>query len=432
MNVLITPVGSAGDNYPFIGLGVEFARRGHRVTVLTNDHFAPLVRGRGLGFVSIGTDEEYRSVITDPVIWHPRRGFKRIMDLVAEQNQRLMKEVRSRIDADTLIVGHTLDFASRTLADKDPDLRVVTVHLSPSIPRTVHTLPTLTGKTNLSFLPRFMKKGLWKIADFYLINPAAGPVLDRLRADVGLPPVRRIFDTAIHSPLLTIGMWPDWFAAAQPDYPPFFKLTGFPLYDGADDQPIPPEVAEFCSAGEPPLVFTPGSANLHGHRFFSVAAQAAQRLGRRALLLTRYPEQIPRDLPPGVRHFPFAPFTRLLPGCAALIHHGGIGTTAAGLAAGIPQLIMPLSHDQPDNAARVRALGAGDRVMPGQFRPRRVAKALSRLLESPGVKASCAEAVRRCAAHDAIAQTVTLIEAAATTARSTIAAQARLSPPQSV
>jgi rhamnosyltransferase subunit B len=424
MNVLITPVGSAGDNYPFIGLGVEFARRGHRVTVITNDHFAPLVRGRGLEFVSIGTDDEYRSVITDPVIWHPRRGFKRIMDLVAEQNQRLMNEVRSRIDADALIVSHTLDFASRTLAEKDPDLRVVTIHLSPSVPRTTHTLPTLTGKTNLSFLPRFLKKGLWKIVDLYLINPAAGPVLDRLRADVGLPPVRRIFDRAIHSPLLTVGMWPDWFAAAQPDYPPFFKLTGFPLYDGADDQPVPPDVANFCRSGEPPLVFTPGSANIHGHHFFSVAAQAAERLGRRALLLTRYPEQIPADLPPGVRHFPFAPFTRLLPGCAALIHHGGIGTTAAALAAGIPQLIMALSHDQPDNAARVHALGAGDRLMPGQFRPRRVAKVLSRLLESSAVKASCAQAARQCAAQDAIAQTVGLIEAAATPARSTMVPQA--------
>src|SRR5437867_5615641 len=84
VNVLITPVGSAGDNYPFIGLGVELARRGHRVTIITNDHFEPLIRGSGLNFVSIGTDEEYRSVVNDPSIWHPRYGFKYIMALVGE------------------------------------------------------------------------------------------------------------------------------------------------------------------------------------------------------------------------------------------------------------------------------------------------------------------------------------------------------------
>jgi UDP:flavonoid glycosyltransferase YjiC (YdhE family) len=113
-----------------------------------------------------------------------------------------------------------------------------------------------------------------------------------------------------------------------------------------------------------------------------------------------------------VRHVPFAPFTQLLPRCAALIHHGGIGTTSAAFAAGIPQVIMPLSHDQPDNAARVRALGVGDRLLPKHFTGRRLADVLRPLLASVQVKDRAADLARRCAAQDAIAETADLIERA--------------------
>jgi rhamnosyltransferase subunit B len=411
MNLLLTPVGSAGDNYPFIGLGACLARRGHRVTVLTNDHFAPLVRAAGLEFVAVGTEEEYRQVISDPGIWHPRDGFKHIMRLLGEQNGRLMNLIRPRLGADTAIVAGTLDFASRTLAEKD-GLPVVTLHLSPSILRTNYRMPTLQGTTNLSFLPRFMKRALWRIVDGYLINPTVAPMLDPLRASAGLPPTRRIFQEAIHSPLLTIGLWPEWFAPPQLDHPAFFKLTGFPLYDAPDAQPMPAEVAEFCATGEPPLVFTPGSANVHGHAFFRAAVDAAGRLDRRALLLTRFAEQIPAGLPSTVRHVAFAPFTQLLPRCAALVHHGGIGTTSAAFAAGIPQVIMPLSHDQPDNAARVKSLGVGDRLLPKHFTGRRLADILRPLLASAQVKDRAADLAKRCAAQDAIAETADLIESA--------------------
>jgi UDP:flavonoid glycosyltransferase YjiC (YdhE family) len=333
------------------------------------------------------------------------------MRLLGEQNGRLMNLLRPRLAADTAIVAGTLDFASRTLAEKDR-LPVVTLHLSPSILRTNHQMPTLIGTTNLSFLPRFVKRALWRIVDAYLINPNVAPVLDPLRASVGLPPTRRIFQEAVHSPLLTVGLWPAWFAPPQPDYPPFVKLTGFPLYDAPNAQPMPPDLTEFCAAGEPPLAFTPGSANVHGHEFFQAAVDAARRLDRRALLLTRFAEQVPANLPPTVRHVPFAPFTQLLPRCAALIHHGGIGTTSAAFAAGTPQVIMPLSHDQPDNAARVKSLGAGDRLLPKHFTGRRLAELLRPLLASPQVKDRAADLAKRCAAQDAVGETADLIEAA--------------------
>ncbi len=107
------------------------------------------------------------------------------------------------------------------------------------------------------------------------------------------------------------------------------------------------------------LVFTPGSANLFGRSFFDAAVGACQQLGRRGILLTRFAEQLPPSLPSGVVHFDFVPLSLLLPRCAAFVNHGGIGSVSQAMAAGIPQLMMPLAHDQIDNAARIARLGVG-------------------------------------------------------------------------
>jgi UDP:flavonoid glycosyltransferase YjiC (YdhE family) len=120
-------------------------------------------------------------------------------------------------------------------------------------------------------------------------------------------------------------------------------------------------------------------------------------------------------LPEDVRHFAYAPFSRLLPRAAALVHHGGIGTAAQGMAAAVPQLVMPLSHDQYDNAARMARLGVGRMLRPARFRAPAVARALRGLLDSTEVAASCcrvadrfpndAQALERaCAAIETFAQ----------------------------
>ena len=105
--------------------------------------------------------------------------------------------------------------------------------------------------------------------------------------------------------------------------------------------------------------------------------------------MTRYPEQIPAALPPGIRHVAYVPFSQVLPRCKALVHHGGIGTVAQGLAAGVPQFVMAMSHDQPDNGYRLARLGVGAYVYPKAFTPGRVADALARLTSSPEVGAAC-------------------------------------------
>ena len=116
--------------------------------------------------------------------------------------------------------------------------------------------------------------------------------------------------------------------------------------------------------------------------FFEQSALACQKLGRRGILLTKFDEQIPKVLPADVIHVPYAPFSQLLPRCAAIVHHGGIGTTSQALRAGIPQVIVPLAHDQPDNASRVKKLGVGSIIPCTRYQAQSAENNLRFLLDS--------------------------------------------------
>ena len=141
------------------------------------------------------------------------------------------------------------------------------------------------------------------------------------------------------------------------------RLIGFPLADSADY--VAPEVAQqtedLCNSfgDERPLVFAPGTAHEHAGDFLQSAAQACERLKRPGVLISTNAAQIPSRLPPRVVAARYLPFSHLLPRSAAIVHHGGVGTTSQALRAGTPQVVVPMAFDQFDNAERVARLGCG-------------------------------------------------------------------------
>jgi UDP:flavonoid glycosyltransferase YjiC (YdhE family) len=155
-------------------------------------------------------------------------------------------------------------------------------------------------------------------------------------------------------------------------------------------------VREFLAAGSAPVAFSPGSANNEAHHFFEAAVDACQRLGRRGILLTKYDHQLPPKLPESVYHVGFVPMSQLLPQTAALVHHGGIGSCSQGFAAGVPQVVRPMSYDQFDNSRRVVRLGVGSEISVRRFTGARVADALAALLASPTVASRCRDLAGRC------------------------------------
>lgn len=230
MRILVTPIGSAGDNFPLIGLGKELARRGHEVIVITVGPFETAVRAAGLGYHQIATTAEFRANIANPLLWHPVKAFATVMEMTLELNRRLIGAMQELIvPGQTLVVAHALDFVSRSLFDRD-GLPVVTIHLAPTIIRSDYEVPDF-GPANLSRLPRWMVRGLWRVVDGVVIDPAARPIINRVRGWLGLGSVQRPFKQWIHSPLLTVAMFPDWFCQPRPDWPKQIRCAGFPLYE---------------------------------------------------------------------------------------------------------------------------------------------------------------------------------------------------------
>jgi UDP:flavonoid glycosyltransferase YjiC (YdhE family) len=158
-------------------------------------------------------------------------------------------------------------------------------------------------------------------------------------------------------------------------------MVGFARFDGSDQKQIPAGTLDFINAGTEPIVITFGTGMRHAKTMFEKAAKACTLLNRRAILATTTPSDLPSQLPETIHHCPFAPFGQLFDRCAAVIHHGGIGTTAQAIAAGIPQLIMPLAWDQYDNADRVTRLKVGHSIR-SSASCQDLASALKRLLNT--------------------------------------------------
>ena len=182
-------------------------------------------------------------------------------------------------------MGHPLALVTRTFEENTTrQLRAFISHPKCSAPSSSH--PSSNRSTSLSKAPRWHKRGLYRDADRFFLDPYITPSLNAFRAELGLPPVRRVFHSWLHSPRLTIGIFPDWFAPPHPDWPPQTRTTGFILYDDAESWYGDSDIEDFIAAGDPPIVFTPGSNDRQAPGFFEAAVKAVDRLGRRALLLT--------------------------------------------------------------------------------------------------------------------------------------------------
>jgi rhamnosyltransferase subunit B len=410
LRILLPTIGSSGDVHPVIGLGRALTRRGHQVTVITNEYFREQIAGQGLGFIPLGTKAEAEALMGDPRLWHSRKGFGTIIEMALLPNvPRLFRIIEAQRGPGVVVAATTLCLGARVAQEK-LGVPTATLHLQPSVMRS-HFDNGRLGPFNMGpGMPRIVKSALFWILDTLYSERLVAPELNAFRATLGLAPARGIFSSYFHSPQLVLGLFPDWFAAPQPDWPPHTHLTGFILQDAGGEPEAQADAEAFLAAGSPPLLVTPGSAAMDRTEFFRRTVAACEASGVRAMLVTNHPGQLPQTLPPGIRAFPYLPFSRILPRCAAIVHHGGIGTLAQAVKAAVPQLIVPNAHDQPDNGQRIERLGLGRMIVPRAYHPARAVRAIAELTGSAGIRRRCLEFAPRVDSEAALARACALIE----------------------
>lgn len=362
--MIVTAPGSLGDVNPMLAIARELHRAGERVLFLTAERYLPMAQRAGLEVKSLVSEEQFLRLTRHPQMWHPRHGARLIFQEAVEHFLEAHYDwLESQcIPGQTVLVSHVLDFAGRVYRDRHPQTPFVSVLPAPALLRSHRSPPRLSRHAWERSIPPWLIPGLYRLADVWIDSVAAGPI-NRLRKRIGLPAVSRLLDRWWWSPDLVLGLFPEWYSVASEDHWPALQLIGFPLADSADvlDPCVAAQLARLLDGfgGDKPLVFAPGTAHEQAGKFLEAAAAVCQALNVPGVLLSANANEHPTRLPPRVVAAEYLPFSQLLPHAAAIVHHGGVGTTSQALRAGVPQVVVPMAFDQFDNAERVSKLKCG-------------------------------------------------------------------------
>jgi rhamnosyltransferase subunit B len=392
--IVFAPYGSLGDLHPFLALALELRERGHEIRICTLEGYREKIEMLGFDFSSLRPelDPENRELARE--MMETRGGSEKIVRELMLGNIRPMYEDLSAATetADVLVAGEIV-FAAHPVAEKR-NLKLVTTTLAPLSMFSTYdsnVYPNAIFLKHLNFLGRPFHRlvfaAMKRVIDGWLEN------YREFRTEIGLDAGHDPVVEDKFSDLLHLAMFSEAFGKPKPDWPRSAVQTGFCFYDGQKDQGVMPEALErFLAAGEAPVVFTLGSAAVMDARdFFEESIRAAKLLEWRAVLLYGIFNQPPDGLDEKRVGFDYAPYSRIFPQAAAVVHQGGVGTTAQVLRAGVPALIMPYAHDQPDNANRCERLGTARTIPRDRYTAEAAAGELRKLLENSSYKAKAEE-----------------------------------------
>ncbi|GAA1915125.1 glycosyltransferase [Streptomyces durmitorensis] len=398
MRILLAAAGSYGDVAPYTGLGARLREAGHDVALATQESFAPLVRGAGLTFRPLPADTSAGGGGGKRQLMRTAAAF------VRELGAGLVEAAEP--GADVLLLSTTTAPLGRQLAEA-MGVPSLGVYLQPTHP-TREFAPVVTGGRSLGGpANRALGRFSLRMADRVYADAAAD-----LRARLSLPPaalsaLRRRQEEA---------EWPVLYGfstavVSRPaDWREGLDVVGnwWPHHD--PDTPLPAPYEDFLRAGPPPVFIGFGSmAAGEGARLSELAVSALRRAGLRGVLqegragLMAHGDDILT-----VHEVPHA---LLFPRMAAVVHHAGAGTTAAGLRAGVPAIPVPVMADQPFWASRLAGLGAATAPVPfKELTAERLAEQLGRVVREAAYEEAARAVSRRMGAEDGAGHVLKAIE----------------------
>ena len=391
LNIIIYALGTGGDIDPMAGCGLELKRRGHAVTFLSNDYFQARIEAAGLDFFSVGTLEQYHKG-NSATAWEPRNHTNNFEHYHAPAFEPAFEYVKNLADKNVLLLALGEENGARVAAENF-DIPFVKVILSPNIVFSAFSPPAPMSWAIPKTIPRFIVRFLLRrnrktrFNVFCRMRHTAEYIATRERLGC---PLR--FQTESNA-ILQIGFFPEWFGMRAKDWPVELKLVGFALQNRVNEN-MRRELDMFIGQQGAPLIFTTGTGVKDVAELFEEGRKICEQLQVPGLFVGGNTGVEVLQGSALCTHMDYIDFEYALPKALSIIHHGGMGTTAQAIKAGIPQLIRPLKYDQPDNANRIYKLGLGTYVMPERFKVEEVAPTIGNMLQ----KAKSSKALRHCAA----------------------------------
>ena len=419
MRIVLSNIGTYGDTNPLIALALELKRRGHTPVMAVPEVYRPKIEPLGLELHAIRPDIDPTNNVLVEMVYDIKHGTEHgLRDFLFPSLQQtyddLLDAVTKPSRADVMLLGE-LNYAG-------PIVAAMT-----GIPWASYVLAPLSffSAFDPPVLPPYPKlaKADKKVPGFGRVIKRVARFASRkwpepiyaLRQKLGLPRGENPLFDAKHSPNLVLALFSRVLGVEQKDWPPNTLITGFAYYDAdAGNAKLPPHLQKFVESGEAPVVFTLGSAAvLAAGDFYEISATAAMELGVRAVLLIGTdPRNKPSTpLPDSICVAEYAPYSALFSSARLVVHQGGVGTTAQCLRAGKPMLIMPYSHDQPDNARRMKRLGVAKVLQKADYTPKKVTRKIGKMLAEPKLTQKAAAVAERLRSEDGVKAACDALEA---------------------
>ena len=422
VRIVLSTFGSFGDVHPYMAIALELQRRGHVPVIATSETYRQKVIEAGLHFAPVRPDlppPDEAGPIIEKVMAGPDGPRFLFEEILMPGLRGGYDDLTQAIQGADLMLSHVVSLAAPLVAAKTqvPWISSVLAPISFYSAYDVSVPPLYQPLFALRVVgPKFLSFS--RTIGVNVLNRWVAPYYE-LQRELGLPRgANPIVDA--HSPHRVLALFSPLLGTPQPDWPQNTVQTGFCFYDKRGRVPgvsqesfetLSPALEAFLQKGEAPIVFTLGSSAVFDPGpFFEESARAAQMLGRRAVLLIGTEENKPERLSTEVAAFNYAPFSQLFPHACAVVHQGGVGTTAQAMRAGMPMLVMPFSHDQPDHAYRMKKLGIGLGIARKNYRAEIVAQKLKWLLKNPAFARRAAAVGASIQAEDGVARACDEIE----------------------
>jgi sterol 3beta-glucosyltransferase len=392
MQITFISIGSRGDVQPYVALGAGLARAGHDVRIATHPAYAGLVRGRGLAFAPVAEGDISRGRETEAGRAWLEGGSRVLPDWVgmlkdgASVAERRLSDCWAATEGTDAIISSILGTLLGLQLARERNVPLLRAYYGP---------PGAMAHASV-------RQAIW-LGSRPWVNRARRAVLDLPPLALGEP----FGDLDRERVPLLYGYSP---AVAPP--PPTGQVTGYWMLDTPPEWTPPAALSAFLAAGDPPVLVSFGTmADREPERTTELLLEALSRAGRRTILI-RGPHLLPdADLGPELLAVDDVPYGWLLPRVAAAVHHGGAGTTAYALRAGVPSVAVPAMADQPFWAARIHALGVGPAPIPRKrLTARGLADAIQVAATDPHIRARAAALAKRIAGEDGVAVAVAAID----------------------
>lgn len=359
MRYLIHTDGTYGDLLPFIFLAEKLVLKGHEVSFYTNEYYKSEIESKNIDFYQTTNLKDREEFLSNPNLWQPLKSLKVLGKAATNIFMKAYPEMEKEINEIDIIISYSFTYAGKTLAEKY-NKPYVSLNISPIQIKSIYRTPTLPFNINSNIMPRFFKKYFfWQVGDF-LIDKKFPKDINNFRNKINLKPIKGFVHWANKADL-AIGLWSEKHCPKELDQD-YLVNTNFPKkVETIKTKNIDLENwinNNSDNDNQKPILITMGSGYLFSESLLKIIKEISKENNQRFIFIDAKSNKDTYSDEIAVLNK--ICLSEYLPKCLGIIYHGGAGTLAQAVYAGIPQIILPMSHDQPDNAKLIQKHKLGE------------------------------------------------------------------------